>query len=86
MIESPPAGWYPDPSGTPGQRYFDGTDWTESWSQPAANVGRRACRDSEPGARNGCGPWRARRFPFSKPPHGFRAACQPALPIALRSV
>ncbi|WP_205635020.1 DUF2510 domain-containing protein [Mycolicibacterium elephantis] len=25
-----PAGWYPDPSGGPGQRYFDGTQWTES--------------------------------------------------------
>jgi hypothetical protein len=25
----PPPGWYPDPSGTPGQRYFDGTNWTE---------------------------------------------------------
>jgi Protein of unknown function (DUF2510)/Domain of unknown function (DUF4352) len=25
----PPAGWYPDPSGEPGQRYFDGNDWTE---------------------------------------------------------
>lgn len=25
-----PAGWYPDPSGTPGwQRYFDGSDWTD---------------------------------------------------------
>ncbi len=24
-----PAGWYPDPSGQPGQRYFDGTNWTE---------------------------------------------------------
>lgn len=23
------AGWYPDPSGTPGQRYFDGTTWTQ---------------------------------------------------------
>ena len=23
------AGWYPDPSGTPGQlRYFDGANWT----------------------------------------------------------
>jgi hypothetical protein len=30
----PPAGWYPDPSGTPSQRYFDGTDWTD------------ACRDT----------------------------------------
>jgi hypothetical protein len=25
----PPAGWYPDPSGGPGQRYWDGTAWTE---------------------------------------------------------
>jgi hypothetical protein len=23
----PTAGWYPDPSGGPGQRYFDGHDW-----------------------------------------------------------
>lgn len=21
-------GWYPEPSGLPGQRYFDGSDWT----------------------------------------------------------
>jgi Protein of unknown function (DUF2510) len=34
---SPPAGWYPDPSGTPGQRYFDGTDWTEHRSDLPAN-------------------------------------------------
>ncbi len=24
-----PPGWYPDPSGAPQQRYFDGTHWTE---------------------------------------------------------
>lgn len=24
---SPPAGWYPDPSGAPQQRYWDGTQW-----------------------------------------------------------
>ncbi|WP_253900435.1 DUF2510 domain-containing protein [Mycobacterium asiaticum] len=23
-----PAGWYPDPSGVPGQRYWDGATWT----------------------------------------------------------
>ena len=28
MSSSPPAGWYPNPSGAPGQRYFDGRDWT----------------------------------------------------------
>jgi Protein of unknown function (DUF2510) len=24
----PPAGWYPDPSGAPARRYFDGAQWT----------------------------------------------------------
>ena len=28
MIYLPSAGWYPNPSGAPGQRYFDGRDWT----------------------------------------------------------
>lgn len=32
---STPAGWYLDPSGTPGQRYFDGTNWTESRQEHA---------------------------------------------------
>lgn len=26
------AGWYPDPSGKPMQRYFDGTEWTEHYA------------------------------------------------------
>jgi Protein of unknown function (DUF2510) len=29
----PPPGWYPDPSGGPGQRYFDGKDWTEQYAE-----------------------------------------------------
>jgi TM2 domain-containing membrane protein YozV len=32
----PPSGWYPDPSGAPGQRYFDGKEWTEH--RPGAPV------------------------------------------------
>jgi FHA domain-containing protein/uncharacterized protein DUF2510 len=27
-MAQPPAGWYPDPSGAPGQRYWDGARWT----------------------------------------------------------
>jgi hypothetical protein len=27
-MPSPPPGWYPDPSGRPVQRYFDGRTWT----------------------------------------------------------
>lgn len=29
-----PAGWYPDPAGTGGQRYFDGAAWTEHFVPP----------------------------------------------------
>lgn len=32
----PPPGWYPDPSGAPSQRYFDGTDWTMYHAPPTA--------------------------------------------------
>jgi hypothetical protein len=31
-----PAGWYPDPSSGTGQRYFDGTRWTEHCTPPAS--------------------------------------------------
>lgn len=33
------SGWYPDPSGAPGQRYFDGTQWTEHRSDVPAHYG-----------------------------------------------
>ncbi len=31
----PPAGWYPDPAGTPGTRWWDGRTWTEHVQQAA---------------------------------------------------
>jgi len=35
MVEaSAPANWYPDPSGSGGQRYWDGTAWTPHWVPP----------------------------------------------------
>lgn len=30
----PPAGWYQDPDGVPGNRWWDGTAWTEHRQQP----------------------------------------------------
>lgn len=32
----PPAGWYPDPSGKPGQMYWDGQQWRTDIPPPAA--------------------------------------------------
>jgi len=29
-----PAAWYPDPAGSPRQRWWDGTQWTEHYSEP----------------------------------------------------
>ncbi len=37
MSEQPSAGWYPDPSGQPGQRYWDGEQWHTN--APAASSG-----------------------------------------------
>lgn len=53
----PPAGWYPDPSGAPGLRYWDGTAWTDQEApstatqpQPSPEV---LVREAPP--RNGLG-------------------------------
>jgi uncharacterized protein YxjI len=34
----PPAGWYPDPAGSGGSRWWDGQVWTEHVSEPAQAV------------------------------------------------
>jgi hypothetical protein len=33
------AGWYPDPSGAPGQRYFDGLNWTQQYQAMSVRPG-----------------------------------------------
>jgi hypothetical protein len=38
---SAPPGWYPDPSGLPGQRYFDGIRWTDFCTGPPPQRQRR---------------------------------------------
>lgn len=39
MSNNPPAGWYPDPDGSPGrQRYYDGEKWTEHKDYPPPRI------------------------------------------------
>jgi hypothetical protein len=40
MTSLPPAGWYPNPNGAPGKRYFDGRDWTahHRWAPSSMDV------------------------------------------------
>jgi hypothetical protein len=44
---TPPAGWYPDPSGSRERRYWDGSGWTEHLSATTAPVGPDPQRDLE---------------------------------------
>ncbi|MBW0012757.1 NINE protein [Mycobacterium sp.] len=37
MSEQPSAGWYPDPSGRPGQQYWDGRQWRTDVAPPGGN-------------------------------------------------
>jgi hypothetical protein len=46
---STPAGWYPDPSGSSQQRYWDGTQWTEHYA-PAAGYAQQAPGYAQPHA------------------------------------
>jgi Protein of unknown function (DUF2510) len=56
------AGWYPDPAGAPRQRYFDGQEWTERYSDQytctAALRHERADRLNADIADNANGGWR----------------------------
>ena len=49
-----PAGWYPDPGGAPGQRWWDGTSWTGQF-QPLAGPGGWAPQGPPP--RRRWSPW-----------------------------
>ena len=45
----PAAGWYPDPSGGPVQRWWDGTGWTAQTYNPAGAVAQTAPSTVPPG-------------------------------------
>ena len=45
----PAAGWYPDPSGGPVQRWWDGTGWTAQTYNPAGALAQNASSTVPPG-------------------------------------
>ena len=38
-----PAGWYPDPAGSPRSRWFDGTAWTGLYQQAQDDKAAASC-------------------------------------------
>src|SRR5579884_3983124 len=44
MTSTPPPGWYPDPSGMPSMRWWDGNSWSELSQPPPPVVGPKQHR------------------------------------------
>jgi hypothetical protein len=70
-----PPGWYPDPAGGPGQRWWDGYAWTEATVQPevpppppAAPPTAASAAAAPPGTPPGTPHWAASQPGYGTPP------------------
>lgn len=75
MAHGAPPGWYPDPAGSGGQRYFDGVNWT-GW----ATTGPAG--PSYGHAFGPVGQWKGSRFGL--PPYGPGSLASPGTRLAAR--
>jgi hypothetical protein len=48
---SVPAGWFPDPAGSPRSRWWDGTQWTEHFQEPYSREAAMAALQAPAGAK-----------------------------------
>ena len=68
-----PAGWYADPEGFAGQRYFDGFQWTPHRAAPAGGAGSGGY---------GPAPWKGAQI--GRPPDGPGSLANPGLRLGAR--
>lgn len=82
MHTSPDAGWYADPNGGPGLRYWDGGSWTAATQQAPVASGYPAAADTfqgygptsgAPGYPAAGSPYPAGGLPANRPPVHFFA-------------
>jgi TM2 domain-containing membrane protein YozV len=82
---NPPAGWYPDPHGGPGQTYWDGQQWrTDTTTQAAAGSSAQLPMDQAlglagpyPGGATQYSPAAQQIAPYGAPGYGLDANGQP---------
>ena len=66
-----PAGWYPDPSGTPRTRWWDGTAWTEQYADSAQRPEEPLSATQQAAAASA--PYQAQYQPSHAPSQQLRA-------------
>lgn len=73
MHTSPDAGWYADPNGGPGLRYWDGGTWTDATQPPPAAGGYPGAGSGFQGYPSAGAPYPGGGLPASRPPVNFFA-------------
>lgn len=86
--ESPPAGWYADPAGSGGERYWDGGNWSHV-TRPAGGMGGAAPQQQSaplgqgatyaPGTSQGQGAPYGQADPYGQAGYGAQVPRQPVL-------
>ncbi len=78
--ESPPAGWYPDPAGSGGQRYWDGGSWSQVTRPVDGMAGGQPPQQQQTSVHSSYGQGSStQNMAYGQAPHGQGMARQPVL-------